>query len=255
MAKQLSACPFTRDEGGKIGWIDNTSSSRATEPRPTTTSPELSYSQLLPHDIIAKLIELQPKAGDVHIVGPSLTTQQYHVIRVEELYIPTHNILVPTQTTTLKALTTASNQNTATGGTNKKLGSFTGVNAKIPRNKLKGHGVMPTVPNFEMRGAKTTPQQPHVDTSRTSTPPQPQQSQRQRTYAIQTNGCQMNGKLYYLLARRIFVSCSCSYSCSYSCYFTPHRILFHVYFHIYMFMNSISEFHFHCIPQLPIPNG
>ena len=202
MAKQLSACPFTRDEGGKIGWIDNTSSNRATD---TQTQQELSYANLIPHDIIAKLIELQPKAGDVHIVGPSITNQQYHVIRVEELYIPTNNILVPTRTTTLKALTIASNQNTATaGGSSKKLGSFTGVNAKIPRNKLKGHGVMPTVPKFEMRGATTTPPRPHEEASRTSIPPQPQQPQRQRTYAIQTNGCQMNGKLYYLLARRIF---------------------------------------------------
>ena len=172
VAKQLSACSLTRDEGGKIGWVDLPSSSCNDDRRD-----ELSFATLVPDDVLEKLVELQPKAGDVYIVGPSTATNQVHVVRVEELYVPN---VVPKMIERIYAGTTTTNNNEP------KLGSFSGVNALIPRNKLKGHGVMPRVPKFE-RKRDTTGQQEQEQHAQTENP-----KQQQRTYAIQTNGCQMN---------------------------------------------------------------
>jgi hypothetical protein len=123
VTKQLSACTMTREEGGKIGWVDIEVNKK---------SNELTYSSLIPSDILKKLIELQPKAGDVHIIGPSSHTNQVHLIRVEELYIP--NIVLPTERKSLSTLTSIDSKEI------NKLGSFNGINALVSRNKLKGHG-------------------------------------------------------------------------------------------------------------------
>eukprot|EP00532_Pseudo-nitzschia_australis_P012459 CAMPEP_0168219822 /NCGR_PEP_ID=MMETSP0140_2-20121125/8833_1 /TAXON_ID=44445 /ORGANISM="Pseudo-nitzschia australis, Strain 10249 10 AB" /LENGTH=822 /DNA_ID=CAMNT_0008148365 /DNA_START=213 /DNA_END=2681 /DNA_ORIENTATION=+ len=167
VAKQLSACSMTREEGGKIGWVDIPSSSNDRDSESSSGTEELSFATLIPKDVLEKLVELQPKAGDVHIVGPSSSTNQVHVIRVEELYVP--NIL-PKMID--RVYDKKKNKDDV------KLGAFNGVNALIPRNKLKGHGVMPRVPKFERRTGPKEKEQ--------------QQQQLQRTYAIQTNGCQMN---------------------------------------------------------------
>ena len=130
VTKQLSACTMTREEGGKIGWVDIEVNKK---------SNELTYSSLIPSDILKNLIELQPKAGDVHIIGPSSTTNQVHLIRVEELYIP--NIVLPTERKSLSTLTSSSSN--SNGSKNEdKLGSFNGINALVSRNKLKGHGTL-----------------------------------------------------------------------------------------------------------------
>ena len=162
VAKQLSACTMTRDEGGKIGWVDIDKSAN---------KEELSFATLIPEDVLEKLVKVQPKAGDVHIVGPSSLTNQVHVIRVEELYVPN------TLTRGIERVyADKSKENDV------KLGAFNGENLLVPRNKLKGHGVMPRVPKFERKQTRShvidAIDEPH--------------HQRQRTYAIQTNGCQMN---------------------------------------------------------------
>jgi hypothetical protein len=182
VAKQLSACSMTRDEGGKIGWVDlpsddnnNNDNNNDDDKTSNGKGGELSFASLIPDDILEKLVALQPKAGDVHIVGPSSTTNQVHVVRVEELYIP--NVLLP------KAIDRVYNAND--GDDDVKLGSFNGVNGMFPRNKLKGHGVMPRVPKFERKRTGTTTTMDGGDG------PEPQQQQ-PRTYVIQTNGCQMN---------------------------------------------------------------
>jgi hypothetical protein len=169
VARQLSACSVTRDEGGKIGWVDLPSSENEPD-SDAAASVELTMSTLIPDDVLEELVSLQPKAGDVHIVGPSSSTNQVHVVRIEELYVP--NILLPSAIDRLYA----GDKNNGGNG-DVKLGSFHGVNALVPRNKLKGHGVMPTVPKFERHRA---------------TGDEESQEQSPRTYAIQTNGCQMN---------------------------------------------------------------
>jgi len=178
VAKQLSACSMTRDEGGKIGWVDlpSLSDNDTNTNNSASKSGELTFATLIPDDVLQKLVELQPKAGDVHIVGPSSDTNQVHVLRVEELYVP--NVL-PKAIERVYADTKEDND--------LKLGSFGGINALIPRNKLKGHGVMPRVPKFER---KRTGQ--HAITHGGDEPEPQQPPQHQRTYAIQTNGCQMN---------------------------------------------------------------
>jgi len=176
--KQLSACLMTRDEGGKIGWVDLPSSDETEN----DSIGELSFATLIPEDVLEILVNLQPKAGDVHVVGPSSTTNQVHVIRVEELYVP--NILLP------KAIDRVYNNANTNGDIDDvKLGSFNGVNGLFPRNKLKGHGVMPRVPKFERK--RTGTQAAIMIDGRDGAEPQ-QQQQEPRTYAIQTNGCQMN---------------------------------------------------------------
>ena len=168
VAKQLSACSMTRDEGGKIGWVDIPSSSDDRDSESSSGTVELSFATLIPQDVLEELVELQPKAGDVHIVGPSSSTNQVHVIRVEELYVPN---ALPKMID--RVYDKKKNKDDI------KLGAFNGVNALIPRNKLKGHGVMPTVPKFERRTGPKGKKQ-HL------------RREEQRTYAIQTNGCQMN---------------------------------------------------------------
>mmetsp|Transcript_20971 Transcript_20971/g.24030 ORF Transcript_20971/g.24030 Transcript_20971/m.24030 type:complete len:330 (+) Transcript_20971:218-1207(+) len=141
VTKQLSACSMTRDEGGNIGWVDidiDVDVYHDADNSNNKKKKELTAASLIPDDILRTLVELQPKAGDVHIVGPSSITHQVHVIRVEELYIP--NMILPES-----IIPSTVNNKTI------KLGSFNGVNALVPRNKLKGHGVMPTVPNFELQ--------------------------------------------------------------------------------------------------------
>jgi len=172
VAKQLSACSISRDEGGKIGWVDVPSEAKEAD---SDTTAELSLASLIPDDVLKRLVDLQPKAGDVHIVGPSSLTNQVHVIRVEELYVP--NVLsLPKAIDRIYSDGSKDNDD----GNNAKLGSFRGVNALVPRNKLKGHGVMPTVPKFERN--RTHNRASSDDPS----------ASRRRTYVIQTNGCQMN---------------------------------------------------------------
>jgi len=73
VAASLSACVLSRDEGGKIGWVD--------QPQDLKENSHQSQQSLLPLDVVKTLFaDLQPKAGDVHIVQ-STATQQYHAGR------------------------------------------------------------------------------------------------------------------------------------------------------------------------------
>jgi hypothetical protein len=66
----------------------------------------------------------------VHILESS-TTQQVHVVRVEELLIQHNTNLIPDQ----KKET--------------RIGSHGGINTILPRRKLKGHGIMPQFPDLQ----------------------------------------------------------------------------------------------------------
>ena len=114
LASSLSACMESREEGGKIGWVDR-----------ITDDDEQSVS-LLPTDVIQALFQMEPKAGDVQILQSK--KGQYHVILVEELlvqhqrdYTMDENIIVP-------------------------VGAHKGKNAVLPIRKLKGQGVIPEFP-------------------------------------------------------------------------------------------------------------
>ena len=143
LAKEISACQSTREEGGKVGWIDLQQLKTMGKESPELTSPLL----ILPRDVVEELVKLTPKSGDVHII-PSKATNQVHVIRVEELLIRHNANLL---------------QNDDNKGT-RIVGSYSGLNAVLPRRKLKGRGVLPEFPR---------------DLSH-------------KKYTIQTAGCQMN---------------------------------------------------------------
>jgi tRNA-2-methylthio-N6-dimethylallyladenosine synthase len=94
---------------------------------------------VLPPKVQKALFDLSPKAGDVHILPSDIG--QYHVVKVDELAVM--------------------HRPTARGDT-PMLGGHSGVNAVIPRSKLKGQGVTPQLPDSP------------------------------KTYLIHTTGCQMN---------------------------------------------------------------
>lgn len=108
LATTLSACSLTRDEGGRIGWLDF----NATD-------------SILPPDVLQELWDLQPKSGDIHVIQ-SAATSQVHLIKVEELL--------------LQHLA-----NSQVMG-NQRVGAHNGRNALISRSKLKGQGVTPKLP-------------------------------------------------------------------------------------------------------------
>ncbi len=112
LAAKLSACSESRNEGGKVGWVDV---------RKGTPSP------LLPIDVFEQLVQLAPKTGDVHILA-SESSGQVHLVRVEELLIQ-HNPNLKDDKPT-------------------RIGSHRGQNAVVSRSKLKGQGVMPNLPTF-----------------------------------------------------------------------------------------------------------
>ena len=134
VATKLSACPLTREEAGKIGWIDL----------------DDVENKIVPADVLKQLLELTPKTGDVHILESSATGMA-HVIRVEELLIQHNANLFPSN-----------------DDREKIIGSHGGINAVLPRKRLKGQGVMPEFPN--LKDNEDSP----------------------KKYFIQTNGCQMN---------------------------------------------------------------
>jgi tRNA-2-methylthio-N6-dimethylallyladenosine synthase len=107
---------------------------------------------LIPADVLQQLLRLAPKTGDVHILQSSVT-QQVHVVRVEELLIQHNANLFPDETKQART------------------GSHAGINAVLPRGKLKGQGVMPEFPDLKLKLSGQG---------------------NGKTYFIHTNGCQMN---------------------------------------------------------------
>lgn len=126
VASKLSACNLSREDGGKIGWVDPP----LQEYNSSTT--------LLPVDVVRKLYyDLEPKAGDVHIIQ-STSTKQFHVVNVEELMV----------------------QHSATSEHSMELnlpvGTFSGRNSLLPRKKLAGKGVTPQSPTFQKYMVQTS---------------------------------------------------------------------------------------------------
>jgi tRNA-2-methylthio-N6-dimethylallyladenosine synthase len=176
LASKISACPVTRTEGGKIGWVDLPQPPPPPRPEesvlllssssPTSSllspSPPLAVSTtLLPIDVLHQLVQLAPKSGDVHILESS-RTNQVHVVRVEELLIRhTPNLLQSDDTKQTRV-----------------VGSYSGQNKVVPRRKLKGSGIIPEFPAL-----LSSPPHNHPEAD-TKQPPQ--------KYLIQTSGCQMN---------------------------------------------------------------
>ena len=161
LAAQLSVCPYTKQDGGKIGWVER-QQHQNTNAEVSSSSSSL-LDPILPASVVDDLFEKhQPKAGDVvPIYAP--TTQQWHVIQVLEVWMSPIFVpaAVPTTTTKLKATTATASSNQQQQQQH-RVGSFQGTNTLHTRRKLKGSGILPQIP------------------------------QHLQTYSIQTAGCQMN---------------------------------------------------------------
>ena len=162
VAALMSACTATREEGGKVGWVDLDTIIIGEESSPSTSlldsySSSSSSSSLIPNDVLSRLLELAPKTGDVYTLQ-SETTGQVHVIRVEELILEHAKNL---------SSSSSSEKNNV-----RKVGSHGGINAVQPRRKLKGKGILPEFPNLSRDKNN--------------------EEDEAKAYFIQTNGCQMN---------------------------------------------------------------
>ena len=155
VAKMVSACPITRSDGGKIGWVDRIEDN---------SNNALS---VLPSDVITKMYGLQPKSGDMHVIQ-SDETRQWHLIQIVELWI--QNPITPLSASPSTATATQSSSSSSSDSTttiSPRLGSHMGSNDLIRRrsNRLEGQGNSAT-----------------TDTNMNQL----------KTYHIQTAGCQMN---------------------------------------------------------------
>ena len=133
LAVEISACSVSREEDGKIGWVDVVGGDQNLE------------TSMLPGDVLSGLIALTPKSGDVHIVE-SKHTGQVHIIRVEELLIRHNPNLFPEEDGTTKET---------------RVGSHSGINAVKTRRKLKGKGIMPEFPSLQ----EATNKKYHIQTN------------------------------------------------------------------------------------------
>ena len=114
LAKSLSACIYSREEGGKIGWCDNP---RFTDPlqdqRNTESVAQSDIDMLIPQKSILEMFdERKPKAGDILRLK---SVRGIHLVRVDDVL----------------------------------LASLQAENISLPRRKLKGSGYIPqTSPEF-----------------------------------------------------------------------------------------------------------
>ena len=174
LAKDISACTKSRDENGKIGWIDN-----PFHPSKQSTQPNMInevVGELISSSAIEELFQRKPKGGDVLKIKSSQSTstehgeisQRWHLCRVDDLlidYIPN-----------------SSNDNLQNGDNENEIGNVMqfkqkGVNKVITsRSKLKGLGTTPTAPRISMSMSED-------DTNTNNVA---------KTYHIATTGCQMN---------------------------------------------------------------
>ena len=124
VASSLSACALSREEAGKIGWVD-----------PIKEDGSASSATLLPTDVVRSIYALEPKSGDVHIVQ-STATQQFHVVLVEELLVA-HQRDSPSPKRQAPA---------PFDDDDAPVGTFAGRNALLPVRTLKGQGITPVFP-------------------------------------------------------------------------------------------------------------
>ena len=118
VAQSISVLP----DAIRVGWIHHHHASTTKD----------SGVLLLPSEVQKALFETLPKMGDVHILPSDIG--QYHVVKVDELAILHRpSILSPPN---ISSNNKSNNNNTLL------LGSHVGINAVLPRSKLKGQGVI-----------------------------------------------------------------------------------------------------------------
>eukprot|EP00554_Chaetoceros_debilis_P001104 CAMPEP_0194089944 /NCGR_PEP_ID=MMETSP0149-20130528/36735_1 /TAXON_ID=122233 /ORGANISM="Chaetoceros debilis, Strain MM31A-1" /LENGTH=740 /DNA_ID=CAMNT_0038774035 /DNA_START=72 /DNA_END=2294 /DNA_ORIENTATION=- len=176
LARDLSACVKSREEAGKVGWVDNPF-------HPDFVDRERNNdvtSELISPRVIEQMFQKRPKGGDVLKLKYSANTSegnedefdfkgkkdQWHLCRVDDLMVDYINSEKDDSTRLMEEETLAFKQR--------------GVNKVITnRSKLKGLGTTPIAPKFIQEGSENLEDQDgkgHIA----------------KTYHIATSGCQMN---------------------------------------------------------------
>ena len=86
LARDLSACEKSKEERGKVGWVDNPSYHRAKSSNESGSKLNEAVMGLLPADIISDIFASRPKGGDV-LKFSSTETGMFHLIRVDDIQI------------------------------------------------------------------------------------------------------------------------------------------------------------------------
>eukprot|EP00985_Skeletonema_marinoi_P032579 scaffold39184_cov175-Skeletonema_marinoi.AAC.2 len=159
LATDVSTCPFTREDSGEIGWVDNPLNNREKSDLNDV------YADILSSEAIEDLFSRRVKGGDVIKVEGK---EGWHLIRVDDLFI---KLVGDTDTT-------------ADGSKNR-------INKVRP--KLKGSGQIPLSPVFQKIGSDTD-----IINSNDGIDNDDEQSKmiysvpNAKHYQILTSGCQMN---------------------------------------------------------------
>jgi Uncharacterized protein family UPF0004 len=138
IARSISACEFTRQEGGTIGWMEPSSSSFDS----TTTTIHSTSSTILPALLVQELYRRQPKAGDMELLYND-KSNQWHLIQVAEVWLDPY-LSFATTTTTEEKKKNQKNTELEEPTRSVRIGSYTGSNQLLPPRKLKGKGILPT---------------------------------------------------------------------------------------------------------------
>eukprot|EP00977_Amphora_coffeiformis_P013860 scaffold3763_cov165-Amphora_coffeaeformis.AAC.11 len=128
LARNISACSTTRDEGGKLGWVEGT----------TDSDNNLLLAGILPADVITAIYDRQPKAGDMMVILSS-STNQWHCIQVMEAWM--HPPMDGSSSRVYSPSDRGENDEEFV------VGAHQGINSLVKRPKLKGAGVLPTLPS------------------------------------------------------------------------------------------------------------
>lgn len=99
VARQLSACSVTRENAGTIGWIELPSSNNHDNRNNDGEGiNNLQIREGFSRKLIQNLFQLQPKAGDMHIMYDD-ENDRFHVVLVTEIWIDRSKLLERERTT------------------------------------------------------------------------------------------------------------------------------------------------------------
>ena len=156
LARDISACTKSREEAGKIGWIDNPF-------HPSNLDKSMInevVSELISPKVIEDLFQARPKGGDVLKLGDS-DGDKYHLCRIDDLLLDYVNQEKSKEDMEMQDSTLQFKQR--------------GVNKVITdRSKLKGLGITPVAPKI----SELTNDECEENVA--------------KSYHIATSGCQMN---------------------------------------------------------------
>jgi tRNA-2-methylthio-N6-dimethylallyladenosine synthase len=179
LAKDLSACTKSRDENGKIGWIDNPFHPSKANTNTGTLINEV-VSELIPYNVIEELFLSRPKGGDVLKLKSEKRTdddnnnsKQWHLCRIDDLLI----------------------DYVSKSDKDGDLNSDSDLDESIPVMNFKQRGVNKIFTSrSKLKGLGTTPKTPQIipNVDNLVTSSTTGNKKIAKKYHVATSGCQMN---------------------------------------------------------------